>query len=246
MSWATVGARNKYLYIRVSYDNFNYYIKVVLEEKNYNAASFAVELQTKLNYHIQAIKLSRSDPTNIEFTVTYNLVDNMMEITYEDLRTVRFSPMDVVLYSDEDVRAGLWDNRPIRYPESIVDNIRLTETFTMTTMNSRRDYPTYPYECYVNLHPIRNLYLHSSALSSYDIVTNFGMETIVKKIPVRANYNEMLYDASNDGFDYINVTKRTLNRLDFQLTDAYGNPIDLRNNHFSFSLVFQRTNQGPI
>ena len=72
------------------------------------------------------------------------------------------------------------------------------------------------------------------------------METIVKQIPVRANYNEMLYDASNDGFNYINVSKRTVNRLDFELTDAYGNPIDLRNKHFSCSIVFQRTTLEPI
>ena len=241
VSWATVSSRNDKLYFRVIYDGFDHFHVATLDQKNYNGASFAAEVQKQMNWVLGSIQFE-NDTDKIVFNVTYNAVDNMMVIEFQDIRTVRFTNMKVIMYSDTDVIAGLFRGIPIRAPQSIADNIRLTTTFSMETFHITKNTPAIPYECYLNLHPIRNLYLHSSALSSYDTVTNFGMETIVKKIPVRANYNEMIFDATSDGFDFIFVSKRTLNRIDFQLTDAYGNLIDLRNNHFSFSLVFQRTN----
>ena len=47
----------------------------------------------------------------------------------------------------------------------------------------------------------------------------------------------MLFDGISDGMDYLDITRRSLNRLDFRLTDAYGNTIELHNNHWSMSVV---------
>jgi hypothetical protein len=51
----------------------------------------------------------------------------------------------------------------------------------------------------------------------------------------------MLFDTAEAGYDFLDVSKRALNRLDFKLQDSFGNVVDLRNNHWSFSLVFQET-----
>jgi hypothetical protein len=48
---------------------------------------------------------------------------------------------------------------------------------------------------------MRNLYLISSALFNYDTISNFNQDTIVKKIPIRANYNEIIFDTASEGFD---------------------------------------------
>ena len=96
-----------------------------------------------------------------------------------------------------------------------------------------------PFYTYLDLHTTRNLYLNSSRLGSYNTVSNFGCDTIIKKIPVRFNYNEMLFDGSESGYDYLDVSKRSLRRIDFRLQDAFGNVINLNGNHWSFSLVFQ-------
>ena len=61
----------------------------------------------------------------------------------------------------------------------------------------------------IDLHTTRNLYLHSSVLGSYDTLSNFNMDTIIKKISVRANYNELIFDSSMAGFDYLNVSRRS-------------------------------------
>ena len=89
------------------------------------------------------------------------------------------------------------------------------------------------------LHTTHNLYLTSSSLASYNIISNFGNDVIVKKIPVKANYGQMLFDGAEAGFDYLDVSRRALQRFDFKLEDSFGNVLDLRGNHWSFSLVFQ-------
>ena len=95
------------------------------------------------------------------------------------------------------------------------------------------------YTAYIDLHVTRNLYLTSSAMGSFNTMSNFGTDVIIKKRPVRANYGLMLFDGSRNGYDYLQLSKRTLRRLDFRLQDSYGNIIDLNGNHWSFSLVFQ-------
>ena len=67
-----------------------------------------------------------------------------------------------------------------------------------------------------------------------------GDRGIIKKVPVRANYNEMIYDDAVLGIDYIDVSRQTLSRLEFQLKDSFGNIIDLHGNHWSCSLVFAK------
>ena len=52
----------------------------------------------------------------------------------------------------------------------------------------------------------------------------------------------MLFDGSESGYDYLDVSKRMLRRIDSKLQDSYGNIINLSNNHWSFSLIFQLQN----
>ena len=95
------------------------------------------------------------------------------------------------------------------------------------------------YTAYIDLHATRNLYLTSSSLASYNIMSNFKNDVIIKKIPARANYSQMIFDGASNGYDYLQLSKRTVNRLDFRLEDSYGNIMNLNGNHWSFSLIFQ-------
>ena len=96
------------------------------------------------------------------------------------------------------------------------------------------------YNCYIDLFGPRNLYLTSSALCSYDTVSNFGMDTIIKKIQCTSTYNTMIFQSSGSTLDGLDVSKQTLRFLDFKLVDTSFRPIPLRGNHFSFSIVFQQ------
>jgi len=238
VSWPTIGDRNNKLYYRVSFDGNDYWFVVALETENHNGVSLAQALQDALNAQVAAF----FEPDRITFQLTYNVVDNKLTVSFTDLRSVRTTVMAVTFFSDADIRAGEWNSTPTPSPQSLNDNLRLTTTYTMVEAFSYENNPVNPYITYLNLHDVRNLYMLSSALSNYDTVSNFHLDTIVKKIPVRANFNEIIFDNASEGFDYISLSRRSLDRLDFKLVDSRGSTIDLRNNHFSFSLVFQRMN----
>ena len=67
-----------------------------------------------------------------------------------------------------------------------------------------------------------------------------GERGIIKKVPVTANYNQMIYDDAVLGIDYLSCSRQSLSRLEFQLKDVFGNLINLHGNHWSFSLIFTK------
>ena len=93
---------------------------------------------------------------------------------------------------------------------------------------------------YVDLNPIRNLYIVSSGLGSFNTMSVSGERSIVKKVPVNAGYGEMVFDQSLVGIDYLDCSRQTLSRLNFQLKDVFGNVVGLHGQHWSFTIVFSR------
>ena len=63
---------------------------------------------------------------------------------------------------------------------------------------------------YINLNPIRNLYLSSSNLGNFNTISISGDSTIIKKIPVNANYNELLFNSVVLGSDYMDRSRQTI------------------------------------
>ena len=112
-----------------------------------------------------------------------------------------------------------------------IDTIIRNTTHTLIT-------EAMPNVFYLDLFNTRNLYLTSSAFASYDVVSNFGMDNIIKKIPCTAGYNKLLTQSSVSTLDGLAVSKRTLRVIDFKLVDSSFRTIPLQGNHFSFSIVF--------
>ncbi len=81
-------------------------------------------------------------------------------------------------------------------------------------------FATVPHACYLDVHTTRNLYLTSTTLGKYNTMSKFGLDCIIKKIPVRYNYNEMLFDGSEAGYDVLDIGRSTLRRIDFRLLRA--------------------------
>jgi len=61
---------------------------------------------------------------------------------------------------------------------------------------------------------------------------------ILKKIPVNAGYNEIVYDQTVLGMDYLDCSNQTLSRIDFKIKYHNGNTVNLHENHVSFSIIF--------
>ena len=61
---------------------------------------------------------------------------------------------------------------------------------------------------------------------------------ILKKIPVSADYNQLIYDHTVLAMDYLNCSNQTLGLIDFKLQDHSGNIVNLHGGHASFSIIF--------
>jgi hypothetical protein len=115
-----------------------------------------------------------------------------------------------------------------------VNNI--LRNFTAKVNNNNNHYES----GFLDLFPIRNLYLTCSGLGNFNTMSVSGDRSIVKKIPVNAGYGEMIFDQSVVGIDYLDCSHQSLSRIGFQLKDVFGRVVDLHGNHFSFSIVFSR------
>ena len=65
-----------------------------------------------------------------------------------------------------------------------------------------------------------------------------GQNNIIKKIPVVSEYGTTLFDRITSAHDHMDVSKQTMNILEFSLLDACGNDVDLQGLPVSFSLIF--------
>ena len=224
ISFSTINSTNDKLYMRIFYDTQSKYREIQIEQTNYTGNTLAVELETNLN--------ALDTNTDMTWTVTYDLNDNLINISFVDDRVSKPDAMYVHIYNNNDLKAGLFLGGAIYYPKTLNEVLRLVDSTYI--------YEGTPYENIVDLHVIRNLYLVSSTLSNMNIMSNFGNGGIIKKIPITVNYNELMFDSVSSAFDFLELSKRSFNRLDFKLVDVHNNTIDLRNNHWSFSIVFVR------
>ena len=240
VSWTTIDERNNKLYYSISqYVNGAYdtsYWILPTDFKNYNGTTLAEEMMEKMNDGLyEDMKLK------FKFNIEYNYIENQLKIEIIDLRSdgdkYYGHAAEVVLFSDADLLTDKWNGNLIKEEiNSMNQIIRLTKS---TVIKDSVD-GEFTYLTNIDLHTTRNLYLHSSTLGSYDTLSNFGMDTIIKKISVRANYNELIFDSSMAGFDYLDVSRRSIQRIDFRLTDSYGKTINLKNSHWSLSIIFQK------
>jgi hypothetical protein len=200
------------LYPNISYDT------IVIDTGNYTGQSFSAALKTKLNEWATSHFI-----TPAPFDVIYDYVNNSIKITTSMANSA------LLIYSDDALKQG-----------SSFPKISDPKTFNKVLMlyKSTSIGNNLPLETFLDLHTTRNLYLTSSTLCAYNSISNFGNDTIIKKIPIKAGYNEMLYHDSGSGFDTLDVTPRTLRYIDFKLVNAYFDTVDLRGNHWSFSIIF--------
>ena len=61
---------------------------------------------------------------------------------------------------------------------------------------------------------------------------------ILKKIPVNADYNKLIYDQTVLSMDYLDCSPQTLSLIDFKLKDHTGKVVNLHGGHVSFSIIF--------
>ena len=95
-----------------------------------------------------------------------------------------------------------------------------------------------PLILYLNLTPVRNIYMKRPNLSSFNTIGCNGESTINKKIPVNVPQNQMITASITSGTDFIPADNLTLKTIEIRLEDVNGNIINLHNFNMSFSIIF--------
>ena len=234
VSWYMIDAnRNNNLYFQVyrgldSSGNQSFTVFTsTITPGNYNITSLASAITTAMND-----TTNRKPFTGLSigtFTATANLNQNTISISNSVAgATPAFPGYTFKILTDAELpNAGITET-PYSL-NKVLQNTTAARAFSLNYLSG-----------FLDMHPIRNLYLSSPNLGTYDTLNITGDQSIVKKIPVNANYNEMIYDQVVLPYDYIDVSKQTLRRLEFQLKDIYGGNIDLQGDHWSFSLLFAK------
>jgi hypothetical protein len=230
VSWNVIDDRNNKAYVSFSCVGTELKKDFTFVNGNYDGFGFAAMLENFLNEKVKGFTHAGVliEPV---FVCDYDVRTNNLEIKLTDNSAraglvKELAPFVLVFLTDEYLKT----EQGLTTPNTMNNIIRNTEIKFITQAT--------PYKCYIDLFATRNLYLISSALCSYDTVSNFGMDTIIKKIPCTAKYNEMIFQSSGSTLDGLDVSKRTLRFLDFKLVDTSFKTVPLQGNHFSFSIVF--------
>lgn len=223
ISYNTVDFRNNKVYIKLTAGILSTNYNFTITSNNYTGDSLATELQLQIN---DTIAPFLNKPTVI---VDYDLLQNIFKISFTDIReqTIKTaSPMILEILTDAELKI-LYQLDPSNTINTIIRNTKGIKILENT-----------PYSCYIDLVQTRNIYLTSSTLSNYDVLANFPVSNIIKKIPVSVPVNSLLIYSTGNAVDYITVSRRSIKKIDFQLRDTKNRLIDLQNNHWSFSLNF--------
>ena len=93
----------------------------------------------------------------------------------------------------------------------------------------------------VDTRKISNVSIHSKALSNHNCY-GMGARAMVVKIPALGALGDILHKgATTHPFDFIDLDNKTLNLLDFEVTDSLNRPLDLRRQRLAGAAVCAAT-----
>ena len=195
----------------------------------YTAADLATELQTQVNTALGGggyggtIGVSYGPSTqSIEITTTYSHI-LFRVLTESDIATKLQGSWNTLQSPyDENDPADL-NGEILKLTEGSSPYYNIANSFTSN---------------FVNLNSIRNLYITSSNLGNYNSIGANSERTIIKKVPVDADFNHMIFNNQITGLDYIDVSKQTLKTINFKIQTVDGKTVPLHGAHVSFSIIF--------
>ena len=205
-------------------------IIVPIPAKNYTGSTLATAIQGSLN------ALSFNGNSNL-FTLTYDQELNTMKMEISN----DYSFGVLIAYEIKHKKGGTWKgpdydtNKPNDMNTQVLKQYESSFS-TKTSQGHDKDKPFVSPS--IDLQPIKNIYLSSPNLGSYTTIGPRGERTILKKIPVTAGFNFVIFDNTIIKEEFLDVSKQTLSTLHILIHDSYGNLIPLHGSDWSFSLCF--------
>ena len=230
-SWYSINENNNHFYVMKGIlppetPSGITYRKLIIPVGNYTATELATQLQTSLN------TLDSGSRTN-SFSVSYLAGLNKIQIqsNYPEVIYTVLTDADVLVDNGE------------RFVETVdPNNLKsINKVLGVYTTSGDASTNVVPYKTgFIDLTPVKSLYLHCNEISNYNQLTVAGNSSIVKKINVSVPYLGVVNDNELSSFDYIDVSNKMLRRLNIRLTDHLNQNINLNGVDISFALTFFR------
>ena len=230
-SWYSINENNNNLYVMEGIlppetPSGITYRKLIIPVGNYTANELATQIEASMN------TLDSGSRTN-SFSVSYlaglnkiQIISNYPEVIYTVL-------------TDADV---LVDNGE-RFVETVdANNLKsINKVLGVYTTSGDASTNVVPYITgFIDLTPVKSLYLHCNEISNFNQLTVAGNSSIVKKINVSVPYLGIINDNELSSFDYIDVSNKMLRRLNIRLSDHLNQNVNLNGVDISFALTFFR------
>jgi hypothetical protein len=216
---------NDKLYFRLQLANggsINDYI-ITLDSKIYTGTQFATEIQLK----ITAITSGAAT------LVTYDTPTNMISVSVANLDINFFTNEELIDPVYNIGWSGTAYSSSISSGNELISNMSLPSPVGNTAI---------PAKYHIMLTPIRNIYMRSPNLSSFNTIAPDGSASVIKKIPVNSAPGQMILSNITSSIDYLSCSRATWKTLEIQLTNVKGEEIRLHGLDWSFSIVFSVAN----
>ena len=231
-TWYTINDFNCKLYLRTivvdsnnPLDGLRFDHIITLNRGTYNGTTFKSELQTKIQGATGTLPTMNFDPTTNQLSCYIGSLYFQFLTDYE-----LQDPATLTTTNDA------WNGVETLNPSNLQSANNIISNTTDYSTAYTQSVPMYKQ---LNLHAIRNVYIHSPNLGNFNTLGPKGEQTIIKKVPVNNNYSEMIFSDYNAGqMDALDCSKQTLRQLQFILTNVDGIEIPFNGNHVSFSIVF--------
>ena len=228
-SWYSINSTNNNLYFRhqvipPSVIAGITYRKITIPEGNYTAVDLAQTIEIALN-----LVYDTGDRPNT-YSISYNTSTNKYTFS-SNYATVIF----VVLTDGEVAPVANVFSDPVD-----VNNLQSINRVLGNTTPATDAYTNVaPYTTnFVDLVPIKNVYLHCNEISNFNQLTVAGNSSIIKKINVTVPYLGVINDNELSSVDYIDVSGKMLRRLNIRCSDHLNQNINLNGVDISFTLTF--------
>ena len=210
-------------------DNTNvHYLALQLDEGVYTGTELATELKARINGVVDNTNFSNT------YEIFYSVKTNKITIysNYADRKFAVLTDEQMKLTYADYIWNGSFNANNLQSVNEVLGNYQIV----VYQYNN-------PYVSgFVNLQPIRNIYIHSSQLSNYNQVNlRTGDSTVVKKVPVTAPHAGIVVDSELNPLDYLDVSNRSFKQLDFWISNSLGNEINLNGVNVSLSLLFVKS-----
>ena len=199
-----------------------------IDEGNYSGAELAERIQFWLNDYFDTRNpdVFRTDTYTVSYSVKTNKIT--IAVNYANLIFNVFTDAEAITNQNEFTGIDASNLHSINKVLNIVDTSP-THGIALPFVSG-----------FIDLTPVKNLYIHSNELCNYNQLTVAGNSSIVKKINVSVPYLGIINDNEINDFDYIDVSSKILRRVSFRFTNEFNQTVNFNNVECSFSLTFFR------